>query len=271
MNWQNVPRDDKTIKRAVLSKRGALVFADYSQVEPRLTAYFAEKIGHPAFAEQIRQGVDSYTAVAKLVTGKDEVTDEERQTWKRTYLSLLYGGGVRTIMLQFPELDYQGAKQMISTFHSAWPAVRALQNEVIAVHNDRGYIQTPWGRQLHAEEKGEHKLLNKLIQGSAADLMKHAILKVDEGLRSMDLEARMVSVIHDELILDAPLDEVKLLSKTVPVWMSIPATEVGINQIVPITADFEVSTTSWADKTDYTEWKETLDESQALYVHGDAG
>jgi DNA polymerase I len=251
LNWQNVPRDDKTIKRAVLSKRGALVFADYSQVEPRLTAYFAAKIGHPAFAEQIRAGVDSYTAVARLVTGKDEVTEEERQQWKRTYLSLLYGGGVKTIQLQFPELDYHGAKQMISTFHSAWPAVRALQNEVIAVHNDRGYIQTPWGRQLHAEENGEHKLLNKLIQGSAADLMKHAILEVDNGLREAELEARMVSVVHDELILDAPVEEVEVLSSLIPRLMAFPADVVGIDAIVPITADIEVSYTNWAEKEEY--------------------
>lgn len=255
MNWQNVPRDDKTIKRAVLSKRGALVFGDYSQIEPRMTAYFAAKIGHPEFAEQIRQGVDSYTAVAKLVTGKDEVTEEERQQWKRTYLSLLYGGGVRTIQAQFPELDYHGAKQMISTFHSAWPAVRALQNQVQAVHADRGYIVTPWGRQLHAEENGEHKLLNKLIQGSAADLMKQAILQVDESLRFFDLDSRMVSVVHDELILDATLDEVDSLARQLPLWMAEPA-KPRITEIVPVTVDVEVSTKSWADKIDYKEWKE---------------
>jgi DNA polymerase I len=232
----------------VLPKRGALVFADYSQVEPRLTAYFAAKVGHPAFAEQIRAGVDSYTAVAKLVTGKDEVTDEERQQWKRTYLSLLYGGGTHTIMLQFPELSRAEAKDLISTFHRNWPAVRALQNMVQSVAADRGFIRTPWGRQLHPEQFGEHKLLNKLIQGSAADLMKHAILEVDRNLRQDGIQSRMVSVIHDELILDADPVEVTWLGENLPLWMSAPATDVGINEIVPITAEVEVSYTNWAEK-----------------------
>lgn len=251
MNWQNVPRDDKTIKRAVLSKRGALVFADYSQVEPRLTAYFAAKIGHPEFAERITSGIDSYTAVAQLITGKEEVTPEERQDWKRTYLSLLYGGGVRTIQDQYPGISFSDAKGIIKTFHTNWPAVRALQNMVELTARDRGYIRTPWGRQLHPEEYGEHKLLNKLIQGSAADLMKQAILRVDERLRHHAFEARMVSVVHDELILDAPVGEVDSLAELLPLWMTDPADGVGINEVVPITAEVEWSTTSWADKEEY--------------------
>lgn len=250
MNWQNVPRDDKTIKRAVLSKRGALVFADYSQVEPRLTAYFAAKIGHPEFAERIRAGIDSYTAVAQLITGKEEVTPEERQDWKRTYLSLLYGGGVRTIQDQYPGISFSDAKGIINTFHSNWPAVRALQRMVEVTARDRGFIRTPWGRHLHPEEFGEHKLLNKLIQGSAADLMKQAILNVAEQLDG-EYEARMVSVIHDELILDSPLAEVPHLAEFLPSWMSAPADDVGINEIVPITAEVEWSTTNWADKEVY--------------------
>lgn len=256
MNWQNVPRDDKTIKRAVLPKRGALVFADYSQIEPRLTAYFADRVGHGDFAEKIRSGVDSYTAVARLAAGKEDITEEERQDWKRTYLSLLYGGGVRTIQAQYPELDYLGAKALIQTFHRNWPAVRALQDMVVTVHNDRGFIRTPWGRQLHAEKDGEHKLLNKLIQGSAADLMKHAILEVDRGLRANDFEARMVSVIHDELILDAPEREVEALAQRLPYWMAYPAMQVGIEAVVPIPVDFEVSSETWADKTSYEEWRQ---------------
>lgn len=254
----------------MLSKRGALVFADYSQVEPRLTAYFAAKIGHPEFAERIKAGIDSYTAVAQLVTGKEEVTPDERQAWKRTYLSLLYGGGVRTISLQYPDLSFTEVKGIIATFHKNWPAVRALQNMVELTARDRGFIRTPWGRQLHPEEYGEHKLLNKLIQGSAADLMKHAILRVDRGLQgripgapgnrfvsSEHFESRMVSVVHDELILDAPESEVPYLAELLPSWMSEPATDVGINEIVPITAEVEVSTTSWADKTEYEEWRQS--------------
>lgn len=240
------------MKRAFVPKRGAFSFFDYSQIEPRLTAYFAAKIGYPEFADQIRAGVDSYTAVAQLVTGKSDVTPEERQTWKRTYLSLLYGGGVKTIQLQFPELSRGQAKSMIDTFHSNWPAVRELQNRVQRTHAKRGYIVGLDGRHLHMEEFGEHKLLNKLIQGSAAGLMKQALLNVHRHLRAdPDIRTRMVSVIHDEVIFDGPVDELETLHIEVPPLMVVRH---DVSEIVPILVDHEVSTTTWADKVEYDEW-----------------
>jgi DNA polymerase-1 len=241
------------VKRAFVPKRGSFSFFDYSQIEPRLTAYFAAKIGHPEFADQIRSGEDSYTAVAKLVTGKDEVTDDERQEWKRTYLSLLYGGGVKTIQEQFGNSPAE-AKAIIKTFHRNWPAVRALQDRVIARHKRRGYIVGLDGRHLHMEEYGEHKLLNKLIQGSAAGLMKQALLNVHRCLRAAGIESRMVSVIHDELIFDGPEEEIPVLHNLVPPLMVVRE---DVSEIVPILVDHEVSTTTWADKTDYEEWKES--------------
>jgi DNA polymerase I len=217
-----------------------------------LTAYFADRIGYPDFAEKIRAGVDSYTAVAQLITGKAEVTPEERQDWKRTYLSLLYGGGVRTIQLQFPGITQAEAKSMINTFHRNWPAVRELQNRVQRAHAKRGYIVGLDGRHLHMEEFGEHKLLNKLIQGSAAGLMKQALLNVHRDLRGdPDMQTRMVSVIHDEIIFDGPESELEELNEIVPPLMIVRE---DVNEIVPILVDHEVSTTTWADKIEYAEW-----------------
>ena len=263
MNFQNIPRSLKVVKAAFVPKMGALSYFDYSQIEPRLTAYFAEKIGHPEFADKIRAGVDSYTAVAQLITGKSELTDEERQVWKITYLSLLYGGGVRTIQEQHG-ISQPEAKAMIKTFHRNWPAVRALQDTVIRVHNRRGHIKTPWGRHLHAEEYGEHKLLNKLIQGSAADLMKEALIKVDTWLMNAQdwresVQSHMVSTVHDEIQMDGPEHEVDLLHDTVPLLMR----NEEIHEIVPILVDHEVSTTNWAEKIPYEEWKEARAPSHA--------
>lgn len=190
--------------------------------------------------------------MAQLVTGKSEVTAEERQDWKRTYLSLLYGGGVKTIQLQFPGISRAEAKSMIDTFHSNWPAVRELQNRVQRAHNKRGYIVGIDGRHLHMEEFGEHKLLNKLIQGSAAGLMKQALLNVHRELRAdPDMQTRMVSVIHDEIIFDGPVDELDALHEIVPPLMIVRE---DVSEIVPILVDHEVSTASWADKIDYDEW-----------------
>lgn len=248
------------MKRAFVPKRGAFSFFDYASIEPRLTAYFAAKVGYPEFAEQIRNGTDAYTAVARLVTGKTEITPEERQQWKVTYLSLLYGGGVKTIQLQFGNSRAE-AKDIIDTFHKNWPAVRALQNRVQRAHSKRGYIVGLDGRHLHQEEFGEHKLLNKLIQGSAAGLMKQALLNVHRELRAdPDLQTRMVSVIHDEIIFDGPVHELEELNEVVPPLMIVRE---DVNEIVPILVDHEVSTTSWADKIDYDEWLATAREEAA--------
>ena len=248
MNFQNI--GSPVVKRAIVPKRGSFSMFDYGQIEPRLTAYFAEKIGFPEFADQIRAGVDCYTAVAYLVTGKDKVSAEERETWKRAYLSLLYGGGVRTIQEQFV-ISQAEARKMIKTFHANWPAVRKLQDKTIAVATRRGFITTPWGRQLHPEPYGEHKLLNKLIQGSAADLMKASLIRVDKMLSDSILSSRMVSVIHDEIIFDGPEDEIDWLHSGVPPCMR----EDWLHDVIPIEIDHEVSTTSWAEKLSYDEWQ----------------
>jgi DNA polymerase I len=129
---------------------------------------------------------------------------------------------------------------------------------VIAVHNRRGFIKTPWGRHLRAEEFGEHKLLNKLVQGSAADLMKEALIKVDAWLASHGTEetdlvhSHMVNVVHDEIQLDGPEAEVDMLHRAIPRLMRNDE----IHEVVPILVDHEVSTTTWAEKMPYEEWKE---------------
>lgn len=257
-----MPRDDKVVKRAIVPKLGALSYFDFSQIEPRLTAYFAAKIGHPEFAEKVRSGVDAYTAVAQLVTAKEEVTKAERQVWKRVFLAMLYGAGTKRVRETWieetkEEISMSEAKRIIDTFHTNWPAVHALQAMVQAVEKKRGYIVSIGGRRLHAEEFGEHKLLNKLIQGSAADVMKQALINVHEFLvveRGLPVRSHMISVVHDEIQLDGPEDELTFLHDNVPALMdAFPA----VSEIVPVTVDHEVSFTSWADKYPYDEWLAT--------------
>lgn len=184
------------------------------------------------------------------MTGKADISDDARSVWKRAYLSLLYGGGVKTIQLQFDN-SFSEAKAMINTFHRNWPAVRELQEGVKRAHAQRGFIRSLHGRHLHVEENGDHKLLNKLIQGSAADVMIAAILRVHRHLAANPrLESRMVSVIHDELILDGPERELPYLHNAIPNLMIDPT----VHESVPIGVDHEVSTTNWAEKMSYEEW-----------------
>jgi DNA polymerase I len=260
VNWQNIPRDDKTVKRAVLPKRGSFSFFDYKQIEPRLTAYAAQKIGYPEFADQIRAGIGPYEAVARLATGKQELTEKERDTWKRIFLGILYGAGVKRVKEVWTEetgevISMEQAKKIVATFKRNWPAIPELQKRVLAAHARRGYIIGLDGRHLHLEEYGEHKLLNKYIQGSAAGIMKRALLNVHRYIKvDPDMQSRMVSVIHDELILDGPVDELEQLHEDIPPLMSQGFEH--INEVVPILVDHEVSLTNWAEKISYDEWKE---------------
>lgn len=258
MNWQNIPRDDKAVKKAVIPKRGAFSLFDYSQIEPRLAAYFAAKIGYPEFAEKIRSGVDSYTAVSQLATGKEDITPEERQVWKRIFLAILYGAGVRRVGEVWLEetgksITQAQAKNIVNTFHKNWPAVKELQRRVQGAVQKRGYMVGLDGRHLHLEEYGEHKLLNKLIQGSAAGIMKQAMLNVYRHLRDREvqLETRMLSVVHDELIFDGPTSEIHTLHVEIPPLMIVRH---DVHEVVPIIVEHEVSTTTWAEKIEYDEW-----------------
>lgn len=255
MNFQNIPRDDKVVKRAFVPRPGNVFhFFDYKQIEPRLLAYFAAKKGDPALAERIRDGLDPYTAILRSMYGEN-ITDAQRQEGKILFLSLMYGGGVRTVMLQF-DLGQKAAKAMIQDFHKSLPVVRRLQDGVVLTAKRRGYIRTPWGRHLHLEEYGEHKLLNKLIQGSAAHLMKRAMILVDEQLERMeDPTALGLSVVHDELILEAPHLMGEWLHDLIPNLMTTGACAgTDICDVVPIQVDHEVAVTSMADKRDYAEY-----------------
>lgn len=278
MNLQNIPRTDKTIKRAIIPKLGALSFFDYSAIEPRLFAYYAAKMGYPEMAKMVNDGIDPYTAVAKLIEQRDDITPEERQHWKVFFLSLMYGGGAKTIQLQF-NCDRKQAKKMIDQFHGNFPAVRGLQDTVGRVAARRGYIVGIDGRHLHPEPYGEHKMLNKLIQGGAAGIMKQAIVRVHNALSSKSMHigtgtrptdpdislpqhvnlmqqprSQIISVVHDELQIDGPKYELQFLNNMVPRLMVHPE----VNHVVPIEVDHEVSTTSWADKIPYDEWREAV-------------
>lgn len=258
MNAQNIPRDDKVVKRAFVPKLGMLHFFDYSQIEPRLAAYFAAKIGYPELADALRGGEDVYTSIARLATGKTEITPEERQVWKRVFLAILYGAGVRRVRETWveetkTEISEAQARKIYKQFHANWPAVRDLQDSVIHIAQTRGYIRALDGRHLHPEEYGEHKLLNKLIQGSAAGIMKQAVLLVYRHINGdPDMQTHMVSVIHDELILDGPLHEASWVHEEVPPLMAQAAPE-DVRSIVPILVDHEVSTTNWSEKEEYAE------------------
>lgn len=268
MNFQNLPRSDKTIHRAFIPKLDALLFFDFMQIEYRLLSfYIASTLGDHSMAQVFIDGHDLHTETAGAILGKnlDDVTDEDRQMGKVWNFLTVYGGGPGKAASSLG-IPMKVAQEQQTLFHRRWPGVKLLHNppfrnggykqgegpgRIQERLDERGYLTTLWGRHLHPE--APHKALNALVQGCAADLMRAALVKVHEELRGYGLESHIVNVVHDELILDATFDEIPLLRERVPILMDHPA----VSEIVPVEVDMEISVTNWAEKIPYTE--EVLD------------
>ena len=261
MNFQNIPRSDKVIKRAFIPKLDALLFFDYKQIEYRLLAfYLASTLGDTGMAEVFQRGDDLHAESAKAILGlTGEPTEDERAVGKTYNFLTIYGGGAYKAS-QSLGIPITVAQEQQRIFHQTWPGIKQLHNPPYrngayksgefpgAIQRrlaDRGYIATLWGRHLRPEEP--HKALNALVHGCAADLMRAALVNVHKSLTESGMKSHLVSVIHDELILDADADEIPHLQREVPVLMDYEP----VSCVVPIETDMEWSTSTWADKTTY--------------------
>lgn len=247
MNYQNIPRGDKVIKEAFVPKLDVLMFFDYVAIEMRLLAFYMASCGDSSMVEAIASGLDLHTESARGALGiyGRDLTDSERQVGKVLNFSIVYGGGAPTLMRQLG-ISYQEARAILEAYHARWPGIRLVQGQITQRLAERGYITTMWGRHLRPES--DHKALNALVQGCAADLMKSAIVKVDMWfVENGQLKSHPVSVIHDELILDATNDERDVLATEIPTLMA----DDRIGSVIPILVDVEISDTTWAAKQPY--------------------
>jgi DNA polymerase-1 len=206
-------------------------------------------------AEVFRQGADLHIETACGVLGKprDVITDTDRQIGKRLNFSIVYGGGVPTLIKQLGVTGPE-ALELLRNYHATWPGIgwESKRNEAAhgtLIHaiksrvNERGYITTLYGRHLHP--RSMHSALNALCQGCAADLMKWAMVRTDAGLQPY--QSHIVNTVHDELMLDVTLEELPQLAQLLPEWM----TDERIDSVVPIKPSCEVSYTTWAEKEPY--------------------
>lgn len=205
----------------------------------------------------MRAGMDLHALTAAGVYSVDlkDVTDAQRQVAKRLNFSIIYGGGVNTLLNQGVAEDGKGAMSLLRRYHDTWPGIgwatrRKEADEgtlswwIAERMRTRGYVTTMWGRHLHPQEA--HAALNHLCQGSAADLMKWAAQRVHTCLRG-DFESRIVNIVHDELMIDARLSEVDRLVEIVPELMTYEP----LHAVVPIRPEPDISRTTWAEKEPY--------------------
>jgi DNA polymerase-1 len=226
-NLQNIPiRTElgREIRAAFVAEEGhVLISADYSQVELRVLAHVADE---PVLKEIFRRGEDVHAATAAEVLGSDPATlsPGDRSKAKMINFGIVYGltGFGLADRLQIPQDE---AQEFIDRYLERFPAVRAYIDHTIAFATTEGYVTTLFGRrrqipELKARQRqvrslGERLAVNTPIQGSAADIIKVAMVRAHYALRDVGLRTRLTLQIHDELLFEAPMDEVEQASAIV--------------------------------------------------------
>lgn len=227
-NLQNIPirtERGKKIRRAFVARdeKHVIVSADYSQIELRLMAAFS---GDNAMLQAFRDGEDIHRDTASRVYDVMPafVTPEQRSKCKMVNFGIIYGISAFGLSQRL-KIPRKEASSLIETYFKLYPKVREYMDASIAKAREKGYAETFLGRRrtlrdidsrnATARQAAERDAINTPIQGSAADLIKVAMVKVDRALRAAAMRSRMVLQIHDELLFDAPREEVDALCEIV--------------------------------------------------------
>lgn len=217
-NLQNIPIRTKTgrlIRQAFIAPEGrVLLAADYSQIELRLMAHFS---GDANLTRAFNEGLDIHTATAAEVLGKavDDVTPTERRNAKAINFGLLYGMSAFGLAKQL-QMSRGEAQDYIDMYFDRYPSVKQYMIDTRASAYERGYIETILGRKLYTpdinnsnrmvKQAAERAAINAPLQGSAADLIKLAMIAVDKVLPKE--QAKMLLQVHDELVFEVDSDKV---------------------------------------------------------------
>ncbi|MCR6663144.1 MAG: DNA polymerase I [Luteimonas sp.] len=234
-NLQNIPirtDDGRRIRKAFVAPEGRkLVACDYSQIELRIMAHLSED---PALVRAFESGADIHRATAAEVFGRklDEVSSNERRAAKAINFGLMYGmsafGLARNLGIGRGE-----AQDYIATYFSRYPGVRDFMERTRQQARDQGYVETVFGRRLYLEyiQRGtqgqragaERAAINAPMQGTAADIIKRAMVDIDTWIAGHADKALMILQVHDELVFEADDGFVDTLLAEVPARMASAA------------------------------------------------
>jgi len=220
-NLQNIParsKEGRAIRQAFVAEPGCVfLVADYSQIELRILAHLSLDSG---LIDAFLNDVDIHAATASRVNDVplEDVTDDMRRTSKMINFGLLYGMEAYGLAQRL-DISRSEAQSHIDTYFDQFPDVRAYMSGIVDQARDTGYTTTILGRRRYLPElnssrtrdrqMGERMALNAPIQGSAADIIKKAMIELDKELAEGGYSARVLLQIHDELVLEVPLDEIE--------------------------------------------------------------
>ncbi|OZI12833.1 DNA polymerase I [Bacillaceae bacterium SAS-127] len=253
-NLQNIPirlEEGRKIRQAfVPANSDSVIFAaDYSQIELRVLAHIAKD---EKLIEAFRQGLDIHTATAMDVfhVAKEEVDGNMRRQAKAVNFGIVYGISDYGLS-QNLGITRKEAADFIERYLTTYPGVKEYMDAIIREAKEKGYVTTLLQRRRYIPEIisrnfnlrsfGERTAMNTPIQGSAADIIKKAMIDVAERLEKEQLQSKLLLQVHDELIFEVPKEEIDIMSKLVPEVM-----EQAVLLEVPLKVDFSYGAT-WYD------------------------
>jgi DNA polymerase-1 len=246
-NLQNIPirtERGREIRKAFVPRDSnrVLISADYSQIELRIVAGMS---GDPAMCEAFKKGVDIHTATAAKVYGVEEsaVTKEQRYKAKSVNFGIIYGQGA------FGLADNLGisrteAKEIIDNYKKQFAGIQKYMDDTINYARENGFVQTIMGRKRWLRDinssnftvRGfaERNAINSPIQGTAADMIKLAMVKIYHEFRKHKFQSRMILQVHDELVFDAVQEEAETIK---PIILDCMRTALPLPNEVPVEAE----------------------------------
>ncbi|MGB0732149.1 MAG: DNA polymerase I [Pontibacterium sp.] len=226
-NLQNIPvrtKEGRRIRQAFVAPQGyKLVAADYSQIELRIMAHLSQDAG---LLKAFSAGDDIHSATAAEVFKVDlaDVSTEQRRRAKAINFGLIYGMSAFGLGKQLG-IGRNEAQEYINHYFETYPGVQAYMEDIRSKAADQGYVETLFGRRLYLPEinaknamrrqAAERTAINAPMQGTAADIIKRAMLDVDQWLSSSDMDATMIMQVHDELVFEVREDQVDVFVQAV--------------------------------------------------------
>ena len=251
-NFQNIPIRTETgreVRKAFVPQNSdwVILSADYSQVELRIMAHYSQE---PELIKAFEENSDIHSRTAALVNGiaEAEVTPDQRRSAKVVNFGIMYGAGPYR-MSQELGISMADAKILIDNYFATYPGIRKYMDETISLARDRGYVETLYKRRrktgnLDASNRNivqaeERVAINMPIQGTAADIIKIAMINIHNKMESENYQSKMILQIHDELLFECPKAEVDKLAA-----MVVEKMEGAVSLSVPLKVDWNYGS-SW--------------------------
>lgn len=251
-NLQNIPvrtPEGRRIRQAFIAPPGRVIAsADYSQIELRIMAHLS---GDEALLRAFHDGLDVHRATAAEVFGValDQVSSEQRRFAKVINFGLIYGMSSYGLAKNLG-IDNSAAAAYIDRYFQRYPGVKRYMDDTVALAHDQGYVETVFGRRLYLpdinggsgprKKAAERAAINAPMQGTAADLIKKAMVAVQQRLDAVQPDVLLIMQVHDELVFELPADKADWLRQEVPALMAgVAALKVPLLAEVGVGANWE--------------------------------